>query len=210
LVLPILIRIYPACLTKTVIGPQGAVVKKAFIKGSVLQFVVLFCLWLLLSGHYDLFHISMGFFSALLVTLVHVRINRYLYLHKEIAKENTLRYSRLLFYIPWLIWQIVIASLQVAYVVLHPRTPINPSLVRFKTRLPNIAAKVILGNSITLTPGTLTIRIREDEFLVHALTEASSTSILDGSLPLQVAKLYQRRPSSVIREAEILKTAKNI
>ena len=184
--------------------------KKAFIKGTFLQFLVLFGLWLLLSGHYDFFHISMGLLSALIVTLVHIRINRYLYFHKGIAKENTLRYTRLLYYVPWLIWQIVIASLQVAYVVLHPKTPINPSLVRFKTRLPNIAAKVILGNSITLTPGTLTIRIREDEFLVHALTDAASTSILDGSLPTQVAKLYQRRPSSVIREIEVLKTTKNI
>jgi multicomponent Na+:H+ antiporter subunit E len=145
-----------------------------------------------------------------MVTLIHLPINRYLYYHKEIAKENALRYSRLLFYVPWLIWQIVIASLQVAYVVLHPRIPINPSLVRFKTRLPNIAAKVILGNSITLTPGTLTLRIQDDEFLVHALTDASSTGILDGSLPYQVARLYERRPSSVIREAEVLKTVKNI
>lgn len=184
--------------------------KKAFIKGSYLQFLVLFGLWLLLSGHYDLFHISMGFFSALAVTIIHLRINRYLYFQKEIAKENALRYTRLFYYVPWLIWQIVIASLQVAYVVLHPKTPINPSLVRFKTRLPNIAAKVILGNSITLTPGTLTIRIQEDEFLVHALTDASSTSILDGSLPDQVARLYHRRPSAVVREAEVLKTAKNI
>jgi multicomponent Na+:H+ antiporter subunit E len=185
-------------------------VKKAFIKGSILQFFVLFGLWILLSGRFDLFHISMGFLSALLVILVHLRINRYLYFQKEIAKENTLRYSRFLYYVPWLIWQIVVASIQVAYVVLHPKIPINPSLVRFKTRLPNIAAKVILGNSITLTPGTLTIRIQDDEFLVHALTDAASTSIMDGSLPDQVAKLYHRRPSSVIREAEVLKTAKNI
>lgn len=197
-------------LTERAQKQKGGPVKKAFIKGSLLQFLVLFCLWLLLSGHYDLFHVSMGLLSALFVTLVHVRINHFLYYQKEIAKENSLRYSRLVFYVPWLIWQIVIASLQVAYVVLHPKTPINPSLVRFKTRLPNIASKVILGNSITLTPGTLTIRIQDDEFLVHALTDAASTSILDGTLPTEVAKLYQRRPSSVIREVEVLKTSKNI
>ena len=177
--------------------------KKAFIKGTVWQFFVLFALWLILSGKYDAFHVSAGFFSALLVTLIHLRINRYLYFQKQIAKENSLRYIRLLYYVPWLMWEILLASLQVAYVVLHPRIPIKPSLVRFKTKLPNTAARVILGNSITLTPGTLTVNIEDDEFLVHALTDASHSGIVDGSLPKQVARLYHRRPSSVIDEIEI-------
>jgi multicomponent Na+:H+ antiporter subunit E len=183
-------------------------VKKAFIKGTIFQFLVLFGLWLLLSGKYDLFHISIGFFASFCVTIIHIRINRYLYYQKEISKSHTLSYRRLLFYIPWLIWQIVLGSLQVAYLVLHPKVPINPSLVRFKTKLPNIAAKVILGNSITLTPGTLTISIDGDEFLVHALTDVSHSSIVDGSLPRQVAKLYQRRPTTVIDDIRIQKSAR--
>ena len=187
---------------------RGGRVKKAFIKGTILQFLVLFGLWLLLSGKYDLFHITIGFFSALLVTLIHIRINRHLYYSLEIAKEHTLSFGRLLFYVPWLIWQILLASLQVAYVVLHPKTPINPSLVRFKTKLPNVAAKVILGNSITLTPGTLTILIEDDEFLVHALMDVSHSSLVDGTLPRQVAKLYQRRPSTVIDDVRIEKRIK--
>ena len=182
--------------------------KKAFIKGTIVQFLVLFILWLLLSGKYDLFHVLTGFFSACLVTIIHIRINRYLYYQKEIAKEHSLSYLRLLTFIPWLIWEIVIASLQVAYVVLHPRTPVNPSLIRFKTKLPNLAAKVILGNSITLTPGTLTISITGDEFLVHALTDAAHTSIVDGSLPGRVARLYRRKPSSVIYDLRIEKSVK--
>jgi multicomponent Na+:H+ antiporter subunit E len=184
--------------------------KKAFAKGTALQFVVLFGLWLLLSGHFDFFHITVGFFSALAVTLVHIRLNRFLYYKKRIAEGHHLNWGRLMLYIPWLIWEIIVASIQVAYVVLHPRTPINPSLVKFKTKLPNIAARVILGNSITLTPGTLTIRIEDDEFLVHALTDASHSSIVDGSLPRQVAKLYHRRPTTVIDEIQVIKKAKNV
>jgi len=183
-------------------------VKKAFIKGTILQFLVLFGLWLLLSGKYDLFHTTVGFFSALFVTLIHIRLNKHLYYSLEIAKEHTLSYGRLLYYIPWLIWQIILASLQVAYVVLHPKIPINPSLMRFKTRLPNIGAKVILGNSITLTPGTLTILIDGDEFLVHALMDASHSSIVDGTLPGQVAKLYHRQPSTVIDDVLIERKVK--
>ncbi len=182
--------------------------KKAFIKGTILQFIILLGLWLILSGKYDWLHISLGVFSAFLVTVIQLRINRYLYYQKNIADEHSLSWSRLFLYVPWLIWQIILASLQVAYVVLHPRMPINPSLLKFKTKLPNIAARVILGNSITLTPGTLTINIADDEFLVHALTDASQSGIVDGSLPKQVAKLYHRRPTTVIDDIRIEKRVK--
>lgn len=183
-------------------------VKKAFIKGTILQFLILLGLWLVLSGKYDLLHISFGVASALIVTVIQLRINRYLYYQKKIADEHSLSWSRLLLYVPWLIWQIILSSLQVAYVVLHPRMPINPSLLKFKTKLPNIAARVILGNSITLTPGTLTINIDDDEFLVHTLTDASHSGIVDGSLPKQVAKLYHRQPTTVIDDIRIEKRVK--
>jgi multicomponent Na+:H+ antiporter subunit E len=184
--------------------------KKAFIKGSILQFLVLLALWLVLSGHYDAFHIGAGVFSAGVVTFMHLRINRHLYYTKKIAEVHALRYARLALYVPWLMWQIVLASLQVAYAVLHPRMPIDPALVRFKTKLPNIAAKVILGNSITLTPGTYTVRIREDEFLVHSLMEVSHSGIVDGTLPGQVAKLYGDRPADVVYDVDILHRTKDV
>lgn len=119
-----------------------------------------------------------------------------------------LNYIRLLFYIPWLIWEIIVASLQVAYLVLHPRIPVDPCIVRFKARLPNPVAKVILGNSITLTPGTLTINIDEDEFTVHALTEYSAESIIRDTMPRRVARLFQKRPQSVVDDVRILKSKK--
>ncbi|RLE03977.1 MAG: cation transporter [Candidatus Aminicenantes bacterium] len=184
--------------------------KKAFIKGTIIQFLVLAGLWLILSGKFDYFHVTIGFLSAALVTLVHLRLNHHLYFRHGIAQVRPLRLVKMVFYIPWLTWQIILASLQVAYVVLHPKIPINPSLIKFRTKLPNVTAKVILGNSITLTPGTLTIRIDNDEFIVHALMDASATSIIDGSLPFQVAKLYQRRPSTVISEVKILRTTKGL
>jgi multicomponent Na+:H+ antiporter subunit E len=117
-----------------------------------------------------------------------------------------LRLTRMLFYVPWLVWQIVVASLQVAAVVLNPKMPIDPSILRFKTRLPSTSAKVILGNSITLTPGTITMQIKGDEFLVHALMDASSTGIIDGSLPGEVAKLYEKKPEQVVKAVKIIKS----
>jgi len=183
--------------------------KRAFLKGTALEFLVLMGLWLLLSGRTDAFHIGAGVFSAGVVTLLHLRINRHLYYQKKIAEVHALRLFRLALYVPWLMGQIVLASLQVAYAVLHPRMPIDPALVRFKTKLPNIAAKVILGNSITLTPGTYTIRIREDEFLVHSLMEVSHSGIIDGSLPGKVAKLYGDKPADVVYDVNILRKSKD-
>jgi multicomponent Na+:H+ antiporter subunit E len=105
-----------------------------------------------------------------------------------------------------LLWQIVIASLQVAYVVLHPKCPVDPVVLRFKTRLRNTSSRVILGNSITLTPGTITLEIEREEFLVHSLMDISSTGIIDGTLPGEVAKLYERSPGQVIGDVTVIRT----
>jgi multicomponent Na+:H+ antiporter subunit E len=193
--------------------------KQVFVLKSVIQFVLLLGLWLLISGHYDFFHISMGFFSALMVVLLNIRLRKYYFFEEELTEARARingtftvqpRFLRVFFYIPWLIWQIVVASLQVAAVVLNPRMPIDPALVRFKTKFPNTSAKVILGNSITLTPGTITIRIKKDEFLVHALMDASSTGIVDGSLPGQVAKLYEKKPEQVVHDIEIIRSGADL
>ncbi len=161
----------------------------------------------------------MGVFSALMVVLLNLRLRKYYFFEEELAEIKArmkdifpvrLRFVRMLFYIPWLIWQIVVASLQVAAVVLNPKMPIDPALLRFQTKLPNTSAKVILGNSITLTPGTITIRIKKDEFLVHALMDTSSTGIINGSLPGEVAKLYEKKPEQVIRDVEIIRSGADL
>ncbi len=193
--------------------------KQIFVLNSVIQFFLLLGVWLLLSGHYDVTHITMGVFSSLLVVLLHIRLRKYYFFQEEMRETSArlkgvhpvrLRYLRVLFYIPWLIWQIMLASLQVAAVVLRPKMPIDPALVRFKTNLPNTSAKVILGNSITLTPGTITVEIRDDEFLVHSIMDASATGILDGSLPGEVAKLYEKKPEQVVKDVEIIKSGADI
>jgi len=161
--------------------------------------------WLLLSGHYDVMHISFGVFSVIVIMMLHYPLRKWLF-DQEVAKETQkLCILKLLLYVPWLIWQIVIASLQVASVVLNPRCPINPSLVRFRTSLKNTTYRVILGNSITLTPGTITIRIEGDEFLVHSLMDDSSSGIIDDSLPGQVARLFEKHPGKAVMEVEMIR-----
>jgi multicomponent Na+:H+ antiporter subunit E len=189
--------------------------KRLFFLKTAGQFLMLMGFWLLLSGHYDFFHVFMGILCSLAVVILNIRLRKYYFYRDEIFRTSSLTISLnifrfILFYIPWLIWQIVVASLQVAYVVLRPRMPINPALIQFHTKLPTMGSKVILGNSITLTPGTITIQIKEDEFLVHALMDVSSSGIIDGSLPGQVAKLYEKKPGQVVANLKIIKGKKEL
>ncbi len=135
--------------------------------------IALFAFWLLLSPKYDALHITMGAFSAMAVA----HYTRPLY---RGTHWNVFFRFRFLKYVPWLLLQIIIANLQVAWAVFQPQMPISPRLVKFKTGLKKPIAKLALANSITLTPGTVTVDVQEDEFEVHALME-SSLSALAGS-----------------------------
>jgi multicomponent Na+:H+ antiporter subunit E len=79
------------------------------------------------------------------------------------------RLAHLVAYVPYLVKEIVKANLQVARIVVDPRLPIHPGIVRVKTRLKTRVGRMVLANSITLTPGTLTVSVEDDELYVHWL-----------------------------------------
>lgn len=81
-----------------------------------------------------------------------------------------------------LLWQIVLANVQVAKLVLDPKLPLQPAVVQFDPGLRTDLGKTILANSITLTPGTLTIDVEGDEFTVHALTLAAAQAVVEWPL----------------------------
>jgi multicomponent Na+:H+ antiporter subunit E len=96
---------------------------------------------------------------------------------------NPKRVLYALFYIPFLVWSIILSNLDVARRVLSPRLDINPGIVRIRTRLKNPVGRMILANSITLTPGTLSVDIVGDYLYIHWVdvkerdTEAASQRI---------------------------------
>ncbi len=98
--------------------------------------------------------------------------------------------GRALSYPFWLVWQILLANIQVAWIVINPKMKIDPVLVRFRCGMQGDLAKVVLGNSITLTPGTFTLRIRGDEFLVHAIRPDLAAGLIDGSMQRKVAAVF--------------------
>jgi len=88
--------------------------------------------------------------------------------------SNFFKFNKVALYIKFiflLIKEIFIANIQVAKVVLNPKIHISPCLVKFKTNLKGNMCKTILANSITLTPGTITVSLDGDEFMVHCLNE---------------------------------------
>jgi multicomponent Na+:H+ antiporter subunit E len=159
----------------------------------------LFAFWILLSGKLDVWHLGAGAVTAVLLGVVAARLWA---LPPAIGAAEGhplkgIRWVRVALYGPWLAWEIIVSGLQVAYVVLHPRMPIAPRVLRIRTPLPHTLARLTLANSITLTPGTVTLEVEGDEFLVHALTPASARGVELGAIQGRVAGLFE--PAGVPR-----------
>ncbi len=159
-------------------------------RGIVFQAILLMAVWLILSGHYDFLHILYGVISVAAVIGITLRLQPLPLADCEACGTTRIKIFRLVIYLFWLQWQIIKSGFYVAYIVLHPKMPVVPALVRFDCLLPNVLARVILGNSITLTPGTLTTDIRGDRFVVHSLTRDQGDAILEGDMNARVARLY--------------------
>jgi len=160
----------------------------------ILQFMVLFVFWLLLSGRYQAKYIILGVISAALVTFLSNDLF-YAVLQRDeqvgIKTRQVLRQIwHFLLYIPWLLVQIVLANVQVAYIVLQPRMPIEPGLLLFRTRMRKGMARVTLANSITLTPGTITASLEDDSYIIHNLKPPLASSLVDGTMQNKVAHIY--------------------
>jgi len=161
--------------------------------GIALQFGALFLFWLILSGHFQVEYIVLGVLSAGLVTFLTHDLLSSVFRHGEKQRTNLIPFTqiwRFLIYLLWLLSKIVMANLRVAYLVLHPRMPIAPAMLQFRTRLQRDISKVIVANSITLTPGTITVSLENGKYIVHALAPSLASSILKAQLQNKVGKIF--------------------
>lgn len=158
------------------------------------QFVALLAFWLVLSGRYQASYLALGTLAAGLVTFLTYDL-LYPRVYSEGRRETGLcltvsQWCRLFGYLPWLVFSIVKANLQVAYLILHPRLPIDPTLIKLRTQLRSSVAQVTLANSITLTPGTVTIDLKEGRYLIHALVPQAAQSLVAGRMQNKVAAIF--------------------
>lgn len=152
-------------------------------------FVLMLGFWLLLSGHYDPLFISMGVVSATVATWFGGAL-----LEHTIGPAHShprVRVLSLLVYVGWLVARIIPSAIQVARIVLDPRLPPEPGMVRFRTRLNSPAARTTLANSITLVPGTMTIDVEGDEFTVHAFTHDAVKDLATGRMQNRIARVFR-------------------
>lgn len=134
-----------------------------------------FCVfWALLSGHFDIVHNTLGAISCVGAAAL---------FHKSMFESNEMNRIpgltlKFLGYLGWLGWQIVLSNIDVLKRVLSPSMPINPQIIRFNTNLKTDIGKTVLANSITLTPGTVTIGVEGSEFIVHAIADGPADGLL--------------------------------
>lgn len=147
--------------------------------------LALFGLWVLLSGKLDAFHLGVGLVSVFAVLWMHFRLPPI-----ESAGHPLLKPLTFIRYFFWLLGQMLLSSVQVIRVVLRPdKNPPDPRLIAFESRQPSLVQSVLLANSITLTPGTLTLDYQDGRYLVHALTADTAADLLSGDMAHRVALL---------------------
>jgi len=156
--------------------------------GFIYTFLLMAGFWILLSGKLDAFHLALGGLSCLLVSVLSSDL-----LFPKGSRLQAGVIVRFLLYLPWLVWQIVLANIDVARLALSPdaRKAIDPRIFRFKTKLKSDTAKVAFANSITLTPGTITVKIEGDEFCVHGIN-AKAADALPGEMEERIARVFER------------------
>ena len=127
--------------------------------------VVLFAVWLLLSGHWTPLLIGFGMGSCTLTVYIAMRMD--VADHEGVPIDWVFRF---LLYLPWLLKEILVANLNVARVILSPSLPISPIMVVFRSTQKTDLGRALYANSITLTPGTITTGVEGDQLEIHALT----------------------------------------
>lgn len=158
------------------------------MKYSVTLGVLLIALWLTLSGHYTGLLIGLGVASVALVVWISVRM-------RVVDEESTplkLMAVAPLYWL-WLLKEIVLSNIDVIRRVLSPRLPISPRVIQVKSSQDSDVGRVTFANSITLTPGTVTLEARDGSMDVHALTLESAASLHTGDMDQRVSALERKR-----------------
>jgi len=178
----------------------NAKTRRSWGRRELAQGAALFVLWIVFSGRLEPFHLATGIIAAAFVVWLDRKLAPAPLTEPGVALRPNI--GRIILYVPWLGWQMILSAWQVAQVILNPDKYISPRLVSFKSPQPHALARVILGNSITLTPGTLTLDIDGDRYLVHALGESSTNGLLSGEMQRKVARLFNADYPDPVMDAQ--------
>jgi multicomponent Na+:H+ antiporter subunit E len=157
---------------------------------SLFVFLILLVSWVVFSGIFDVFHIVLGVICSGIVTWMSADL-----FFEDRSRSGAQRFKeviRLPGYLLWLLWEIVIANVHVLKLAFSPDLDeeISPSMQKVKVSLKTDFARYVFANSITLTPGTVTVKVSKDEFLVHAISREAAEGLF-GEMERRVARAFE-------------------
>lgn len=144
----------------------------------------LYVFWLVLSGHYTVLLLALGAVSSLLVAGLLRRMDRVDGM--DFSPRPSLG---LVAYGVWLLWNVVKSNVDVARRIWDPALPVDPGWTRLPVGLSTPLEKTLYANSITLTPGTLTADVHDDQFLVHGLSSRELEALHGGEMERRIRRL---------------------
>ena len=149
----------------------------------VFKTLALFVFWVLLSGSFEWIHLALGLACSFGVAWLNSG-------HSPFVPKFGL-WLRIFLYLPWLFYKIVQSSLHLSRLILDPALPIHPHLITVKSDLNHHAAVVLLGNSITLTPGTITAEVDRNTLIVHAMDKISAEDVENKQIEMKIAEVFK-------------------
>lgn len=158
----------------------------------IFAFIILLGFWLLFTFSIETHNLIVGAVAALITTLVFAK-----HFVKPVWKMlQPQRYFWFIIYLIVFIWECIKANFDVAYRVLHPAMPIKPGIVKVKLSLKTNMAKTILANSITMTPGTISVDLINDTLYVHWIYVSSTdpeeySKIVAGRFEKYIKKIFE-------------------
>ncbi len=162
------------------------------MKHFISLYLLLLAAWVLWSGlswpwgeHFEPLLAVMGVLSTALVVFIAWRMD----LVDSEGAPLQLTTLRTVAYIPWLAWEIVKANIDVARRILDPRLPISPNMIEVSASQATEIGRVVFANSITLTPGTVSVVLEEATIAVHALTREAGAEVETGEMDRRVTRL---------------------
>ncbi len=144
--------------------------------------------WVVFSGFLDAFHLSLGVISCAFVTWISADL---LFENRSDGPVARIKQVfRLAGYSVWLVYQIVLANIHLLKLSFIGQRALQPQIVRYECKLKSDFEKFLLANSITLTPGTVTMKIKGDTFYIHAISDVAAEG-LDGEMEKRIAKCFE-------------------
>jgi multicomponent Na+:H+ antiporter subunit E len=152
------------------------------VKHAISLSAALFVTWMLFSGYFTPLLLGLGVASCLIVVWIAHRMD----VIDHEGHPIQLRYL-IVGYWGWLLWQIVLANWDVVKRIVHPKLPISPTLRPVRSTQKTDLGRVVFANSITLTPGTVSLRVSEGEVLVHAISREGMDELESGDMDRRVS-----------------------